>query len=199
LAAGAIETNGGTVDFGSMAEFDCPSYNADVQRDRGFPAGADELRGRLEASDAFVICAPEYNASMQTCSRTPSTGSPASTHNPSTSDTPCCSRLRRRWSAATEASGLCASPSSISALASNPDMFSLARAHLALDGDGQIANEELRRRFQMTIASFMDLVEASKHYPCVKSALVEYLGEHPEPAIDRVQQTQTDRLRDRRS
>lgn len=30
-------------------------------------------------------------------------------------------------------------------------------------------------------------VEASKHYPCVKSAWVEYLGEHPEPAIDRVQ------------
>ena len=67
-----------------------------------------------------------------------------------------------------------------------PDMFSLARAHLALD-DGQIADDELRRRFQMTIASFMDLVEASKHYPCVKSAWVEYLGEHPEPAIDRVQ------------
>jgi chromate reductase len=39
----------------------------------------------------------------------------------------------------------------------------------------------------MTIASFMDLVEASKHYPCVKSAWVEYLSEHPEPAIDRVQ------------
>ena len=66
-------------------------------------------------------------------------------------------------------------------------MFSLARAHRALDDDGQIADEELRRRFQMTIRSFMDLVEASKHYPCVKSAWVEYLGEHPEPAIDRVQ------------
>ena len=33
LAAGAIESNGGTVDFGSMAGFDCPSYNADVHRD----------------------------------------------------------------------------------------------------------------------------------------------------------------------
>lgn len=63
-AAGVIVSNGGTVDFGSMAEFDCPSYNADVQRERGFPTGADELRRRLEASDAFVICSPEYNASM---------------------------------------------------------------------------------------------------------------------------------------
>jgi chromate reductase, NAD(P)H dehydrogenase (quinone) len=68
-----------------------------------------------------------------------------------------------------------------------PDMFSLAQAHLAFDGDGQIANEELRRRFESTIAGFMDLVEASKHYPCVKRAWVEYLGEQPEPAIDRVQ------------
>ena len=64
LAAGAIESNGGTVDYGSMAKFDCPSYNGDVQREQGFPAGADELRRRLEASDAFVICSPEYNASM---------------------------------------------------------------------------------------------------------------------------------------
>jgi hypothetical protein len=33
----------------------------------------------------------------------------------------------------------------------------------------------------------MDLVEASKHYPCVKTKWVEYLGEHPDPAIDRVE------------
>jgi len=68
-----------------------------------------------------------------------------------------------------------------------PDMFSLAQAHLAFDEDGRIANEELGRRFESTIAGFMDLVEASKHYPCVKRAWVEYLGEQPEPAIDRVQ------------
>jgi hypothetical protein len=33
----------------------------------------------------------------------------------------------------------------------------------------------------------MDLAEASKHYPCVKRAWVEYLGEHPDPALDRVE------------
>jgi chromate reductase, NAD(P)H dehydrogenase (quinone) len=32
----------------------------------------------------------------------------------------------------------------------------------------------------------MDLVEASKHYPCVKRAWVEYLGERPGPVLDRV-------------
>ena len=187
LAAGAIERKGGTVDFASMAQFDCPSYNADVQRDEGFPAGADELRRRLEASDAFVICSPEYNASM-----------PGVLKNA----LDWVSRFHPQPFHERHALLLSASPSMVGGnrgvwalrvpfehLGARiyPDMFSLAQAHLALDGDGQIANEELQRRFQMTIASFMDLVEAAKHYPCVKSAWVEYLGEHPEPAIDRVQ------------
>jgi len=67
------------------------------------------------------------------------------------------------------------------------DMFSLAQAHIAFDEDGHIANKELRRRFETTIVNFMDLVEASKHYRRVKSLWVEYPGEHPEPALDRVQ------------
>jgi hypothetical protein len=38
-----------------------------------------------------------------------------------------------------------------------------------------------------TIGAFMDLVEAAKHYPCVKKAWVEFLGEHPGSVIDRVE------------
>ena len=68
-----------------------------------------------------------------------------------------------------------------------PDMFSLAQAHKAFDGDGRIADPQLQERFDMNIINFMDLVEASKHYPRVKLAWVEYLGEQPEPAFDRVQ------------
>ena len=67
------------------------------------------------------------------------------------------------------------------------DMFSLAQSHRAFDGVGRIANVELQARFDTTIVDFMDVVEASKHYPCVKRAWVEYIGEHPEPAIDRVE------------
>jgi hypothetical protein len=29
--------------------------------------------------------------------------------------------------------------------------------------------------------------KASTHYPCVKRAWVDYLGEHPEPSLDRVE------------
>ena len=68
-----------------------------------------------------------------------------------------------------------------------PDMFSLAQAHRAFDDDGQIGIVELRQRFEATIVAFMDLVEASKHYPCVKTAWVEFLGEYPDAVVDRVQ------------
>jgi hypothetical protein len=66
-------------------------------------------------------------------------------------------------------------------------MFSLAQAHNALTSDGRIANPQLQERFDTNIANFMDLVEAATHYPCVKRAWVEYLGEQPDPAIDRVE------------
>lgn len=64
LAAQTIEEYGSTVDLASMAEFDVPSYDQDVQDGDGFPRGAEEFRRRLEASDAFVIASPEYNAAM---------------------------------------------------------------------------------------------------------------------------------------
>ena len=64
LAASAIETQGGDVDFASMRDFDSPSYDGDEERVQGPPAGAEEFRKRLEAADAFVVSSPEYNASM---------------------------------------------------------------------------------------------------------------------------------------
>jgi chromate reductase len=68
-----------------------------------------------------------------------------------------------------------------------PDMFSLAQAHKALGPDGRIVNDQLQERFEANVANFMDLVEASKHYPCMKRAWVEYLGEAPDPVLDRVE------------
>jgi len=65
-----------------------------------------------------------------------------------------------------------------------PDMFSLAQAHMALDDSGQIASDSLRDRFEAVIVNFMSLAEASKHYPCMKSAWIEFLGERPDPALD---------------
>ena len=64
LAAITIRAKGGDVDLASMADFDCPSYNQDVQLGQGFPDVAQQFRRRLEACDGFVISSPEYNGSM---------------------------------------------------------------------------------------------------------------------------------------
>jgi chromate reductase, NAD(P)H dehydrogenase (quinone) len=187
LAADAIAANGGEVDVAAMGDFDAPSYDADVQAVEGFPAAAEELRDRVIASDAFVIASPEYNFSM-----------PGSLKNSIDwvsrfSPQPFNERHGLLISASPSMAGgnrgLWALRVPLEHLGARvyPDMFSLAQAHHALDQDGQLIDARLAQRFDQTIVAFMDLVEASKHYPCVKTKWVEYLGEHPDPAIDRVE------------
>jgi hypothetical protein len=70
-----------------------------------------------------------------------------------------------------------------------PDMFSLAQAHEAFDAAGRIATPVLHQRFERTIECFLELVEAATHYRPLKKLWVEYLGEHPNVATDRVEDT----------
>ena len=187
LAAATIEANGGIIDSSSMPHFETPSYNQDVQDKEGFPPGADRLRECIQTNDAFVISSPEYNASM-----------PGLLKN--TIDW--VSRFQPQPFNEKHGLLLSASPSMVGGnrgawalrvpfehLGARvyPDMFSLAQAHQAFDDDGRIANAELQKRFESTIVGFMDLAEASKHYPFVKTEWVEYLGERPDPATDRVE------------
>ncbi len=187
LAAQTIEKHGGTVDLAGMAEFDMPSYNQDVQDGVGFPPGAQEFRRRLEASDAFVISSPEYNAAM-----------PGLLKNA----IDWASRFRPQPFNERHALLMSASPSMVGGnrglwtlriplehLGARvyPDMFSLAQAHQAFDPTGRLVDAALAGRFTTTIVGFMDLVEAALHYPCMKSAWIEFLGERPDPALDRVE------------
>ena len=186
LAAVTIEANGAEVDRASMRDFDCPSYDQDLQ-DEGFPSGAEEFRHRVELCDGFVVSAPEYNASM-----------PGLLKN----SIDWVSRYRPQPFNEKYGLVLSASPSMVGGnrgawalrvpfehLGARvyPDMFSLAQAHAAFTQEGRIADPRLQERFDTNIVNFMNSVEASKHYPCVKRAWFEYLGEHPEPIIDRVQ------------
>jgi NAD(P)H-dependent FMN reductase len=187
LAADAIETNGGDVDMASMADFDCPSYNADVQGRDGFPAGAGEMRRRLEQCDGFVISSPEYNASMPGVLKNAVDW--VSRFDPQPFNERHGLLLSASPSMVGGNRGLWALRVPFEHLGARiyPDMFSLAQAHRAFDAEGHLADERLQDRFNMNIVNFMDTAEANKHYPCVKRAWVEYLGEHPEPIIDRVQ------------
>ena len=67
-----------------------------------------------------------------------------------------------------------------------PDMFSLAQAHTAFGENGELANGLLAKRFEENLRAFLDLVEAAKHYPCIKKAWVEFLGE-PGDTVGRVE------------
>lgn len=187
LAAVTIEANGGEVDVASMREFDVPSFNADVQRDGRFPPGAEALRGRLEACDAFVIASPEYNASIPGVLKNAIDW--VSRYRPQPFNELHGLLLSASPSMAGGNRGLWALRVPFEHLGARlyPDMFSLAQAHQAFTSEGRIANEVLQERFDANIANFMDLVEAATHYPCIKRAWVEYLGEQPDPALDRVE------------
>ena len=187
LVSLTIEANGGDVDSAEMHEFDAPSYDADLQRDRGFPAGAEEFKRRLEGADAFVISSPEYNSSMPGVLK--NTIDWVSRYQPQPFNEVHALLLSASPSMVGGNRGLWALRIPFEHLGARvyPDMFSFAQAHNAFAEDGTIADSQLQERFETNIANFMDLVEAAKHYPCVKRAWVEYLGERPDPVFDRVE------------
>jgi chromate reductase len=187
LAAGVIEKNAGKVDFANMSEFDCPSMNQDLEVNNFHPAGAEEFCKRILANDAFIISSPEYNGGM-----------PGLIKN----SIDWVSRFRPQPFNERHALLMSASPSMgggnkalwalrmpLEHLGARvfPDMFSLATAHKAFTPEGNIADETLAQRFEENLIAFMNLVEAAKHYPCMKKAWVEFLGEQLDPVIDRVE------------
>jgi chromate reductase, NAD(P)H dehydrogenase (quinone) len=187
LAGKAIEKNGGITDFANMSEFDAPSFNQDLETQGILPDGTKEFRKRLLANDAFIISSPEYNASIPG-------------HLKNAIDW--VSRFRPQPFNERHALLMSASPSMVGGnrglwslriplehLGARvfPDMFSLSAAHKAFTEDGNIADTTLLKRFETNIIAFMSLVEAAKHYPCMKKAWVEFLGEQPDKVIDRVE------------
>ena len=170
-----------------MVQFDSPSFDADVHRADGLPPGALELQRRLANCDAFVISSPEYNASMPGVLKNVIDW--VSRHQPQPFDELHGLLLSASPSMVGGNRGLWALRVPFEHLGARiyPDMFSLAQAHHAFDDTGRLLDEQLQRRFDTNIVNFMNLVEASRHYPCIKSAWVEYLGEHPQPVIDRVE------------
>ncbi|WP_149181639.1 NAD(P)H-dependent oxidoreductase [Streptomyces sp. TRM49041] len=188
LAVAVVEANGAAARLASVKDFEVPDYDADVEKADGIPHGAERFRQRLLEVDALIIASPEYNASV-----------------PGVLKNLIDWTSRFRPQPFNELQGLLvsASPSMVGGnrglwalrvplehLGARvyPDMFSLASAHTQLDGTGRIANDTLQERFEANIANFMNLVEATTHYPCVKKAWVEYLGERPDPALDRTQE-----------
>jgi NAD(P)H-dependent FMN reductase len=185
LAARIAGQFGATVDLASMQEFDAPSYDGDAESAQGFPKGAEELRRRLIASDAFIVASPEYNASMPGMLKNLIDW--ASRFRPQPFDGKHGLLLSASPSMVGGNRGLWALRVPLEHLGAQiyPDMFSLAQAHDALV-EGDFVDAALRARFEKNLQAFLSLAEAAKHYPCLKRAWVEFLGEPPGSGADRV-------------
>ena len=185
LAARHAEKYGATVDLASMREFDVPSYNGDVEAREGIPAGAQELNRRLKESDAFVISSPEYNGSMPGVLKNAIDW--VSRFQPQPFHERHGLLLSASPSMAGGNRGLWALRIPLEHLGARifPDMFSLAMAHQAFAGD-QLADATLQQRFDANLHAFLELAEAAKHYPCIKKAWIEFLGEPPGTSAGRM-------------
>ena len=185
LAARVVASTGATVDVASMRDFEVPAYDGDQEGADGIPAGAKALARRLTASDAFIIASPEYNFSMPGVLKNLIDWT---------------SRLRPQPFDERHGLLMSASPSMVGGnrglwalrvplehLGARifPDMFSLPMAHKAFEGD-DLADQKLRARFDKNLQAFLSLAEAARHYPCIRKAWVEFLGEPPGEGADRV-------------
>ncbi|MGC4083227.1 MAG: NAD(P)H-dependent oxidoreductase [Vicinamibacterales bacterium] len=186
LAERAAKARGAQVDLVSMREFDVPAYDGDVEGASGIPAGAKALHDRLVAADAFIIASPEYNASMPGVLK--NLVDWTSRFRPQPFDGKHGLLLSASPSLAGGNRGLWALRVPFEHLGARiyPDMFSLAMAHKAFTDEGAIADAALQARFDRTIDAFLSLVEAATHYPCIKRAWVEFLGEPVGAGADRV-------------
>ena len=191
LAASVAQQKGATVERATMSQFECPAYDLDGELSKGLPPGAQALHDMLNSVDGFMIASPEYNASM-----------PGILKN--TIDW--VSRFRPQPFNGKQAFLMAASPSMTGGkiglwalrqplehlgARTYPDMFALAQAHRAFDDAGRIADAKLQNWFETTIECFIDLVEASKHYPQIKKQWVEFLGERPDKETTRVEMNET--------
>ena len=189
LAAEVVQAKGGAVDRARMEDFDCPSYDFDEETGGRMAEGAKRFRERLLAADAFIVSSPEYNASM-----------PGTIKNL----IDWTSRFRPQPFTRKHALLMSASPSMVGGnrglwalrvplehLGTRvyPDMFSLAQAHQAFTDDGRLKDEQLQSRFESTVDCWLKGVEAVTQYPKIRTQWVEFLGERPEPAIDRVEES----------
>ena len=185
LAARVAAATGATVDLASMREFDVPIYDGDLEAAQGIPDGAAAFQRRLIASDAFIVASPEYNASMPGGLKNLIDWT--SRFRPQPFDGRHGLLLSASPSLAGGNRGLWALRVPFEHLGARifPDMFSLSMAHKAFAAD-DLADAALRARFDKTVQAFLSLAEAAAHYPCMKRAWVEFLGEPPGQGVDRV-------------
>lgn len=183
LAERLITAAGAVVDRASLRDFPMPPYDGDIEDSDGVPAPAADLGRRIAQAQAFLIAAPEYNASI-----------PGALKNA----LDWVSRLRPQPFKDRHALLLSASPSLVGGnrglwalrvplehLGTRvyPDMFSLAAAHRSFTETGGLTDTGLQERLSETLETFLGLVEADTRYVCLERRWYEFLGDRTEALV----------------
>lgn len=160
LAADIAAGEGVDVDLAEFREFDMPLYDGDHEQEFGLPAGALELKCRVEAADALMIATPEYNYSMP---------------GPLKNAFDWVSRARPMPWRGRSVYLMSASPSGMGGVRGLwqvrvpfegcgalvfPDMFTLPQARQAFDENGQLRDPKVRERLEKEVAGFVRLADA---------------------------------------
>lgn len=160
LASEIARREGAEVDLARFAEFGMPLYDGDDDRANGLPAGALALKRRLDAAQAVLIAAPEYNYSIA---------------GPLKNAIDWVSRARPMPWRGKSVFLLSASPSAMGGIRGLwqtriplegcgalvfPDMFALAKANEAFEATGQLRDRALAEKLDRDISGFVRLAEA---------------------------------------
>jgi chromate reductase len=160
LAGEIARREGAEVDVARFSEFDMPIYDGDRDRAEGLPAGALELKRRIEAAQAILLAAPEYNYSIA---------------GPLKNAIDWVSRARPMPWRGRSVFLLAASPSPMGGIRGLwqtriplegcgalvfPDMFALARANEAFDEGGRLRDAALAERLEREVVGFVRMAEA---------------------------------------
>lgn len=160
LAAEAARSAGAQVDLAEFREFELPIYDGDLDARSGIPPGGVALKRRLEAADAVMIAAPEYNYSIagplknaiDWVSRArPMPWRGKSVYLMSASPSPM-GGIRGLWQTRIPLEGC-------GALVF-PDMFALPHANEAFDESGRLREQSLAERLQREVLGFVRLAES---------------------------------------
>lgn len=154
-----------TVEIPEFREFYMPPYDGDLEESTGLPYGAERLARRLEAANAVIIAAPEYNHSVSGVLKNAIDWTSRRKVNPWNgkpvfllSASPSVHGGRRGLAHLTEALKACHARVF-------PQSFGLPRADHAFDSVGRLKDAKELKRLASSIGAFVDwaspLVEAS--------------------------------------
>ena len=160
LAAEIAREAGAEVELADFREFELPIYDGDIDAASGLPPGGLALKRRLEAAEALIIAAPEYNYSIA---------------GPLKNAIDWVSRARPMPWRGKSILLMAASPSPMGGIRGLwqtriplegcgalvfPDMFALPHANEAFDEAGRLRDPALAERLQREVVGFVRLAEA---------------------------------------